>query len=88
MTAVEPTTAPVEDDLWRYATPQVHSTMHILANEPVVEFEPDTYPGLSVKVPTGAYARFTLSLTGSAEHRAEFARQLREVANAIAAWSK
>lgn len=73
------------DDKWP-AT--VTASIHILVGAPVIEFNPMTYPSLIIGEHQYGNARFQLTLTGSAEQRAEAARRLHEVADAIAAWTK
>ena len=69
--------------------PTVRSTLHILADAPVVTFDGETFPSLAIGESDALVhdGTFFLSLTGSPKQRAEFAAKLHEVADAIAAWT-
>lgn len=87
MTVETPVVDSTEDE---YALPPTtYSRMHVLAPAPVASFDGKTYPSLDLREGDGpvAYSDVRVTVTGNAAERAEFARQLRAVADAIAAWT-
>ena len=70
----------------------IHSRIHILAPAPRVTFNPHTYPSLQIEEQDVegriAFGTVDVTLIGTAEQRHTFAVQLREVADAVEAWTE
>lgn len=72
-------------------SPTIHASVHILAPDPRVTFNPRTYPTIEFGEHSGpdvGYASVIVTLIGTVEQRRAFAERLHEVASAIARWTE